>query len=359
MTLVYVILAAIVGFACGYFFRLGFEKGSQSRNWLPTEGVEQTGLVTSDESDVPENVDVLPSYKEDSYREQLLDLKKYVNKAVEVVSELVSELTDVFSELKSINSTISSVQNKISDMASQVDGATTELENASKHLADNATRLAEIIIETSERAQVSMDNISSVGKAMEDALERSRKAVGRMNALQEITESISSIVSEIERIADKTNLLALNASIEAARAGDAGRGFAVVADEIRKLATSSKKAASDIREMTNEIIKQARMSLEESQYNMGKMGEFSKLLNDTMNNIKSIMNKIKDLEDISQDLAAVSEELNASIHEVSLSAEVLSSSTMKAQQLSELWERVEGLIDAISESISLLQKKVG
>jgi len=348
MTLVYIVLAAVVGFASGYLFSLAVGGRTTASAEMPSDDIYRADEDCGESSSAGYVVD-------DEYKDRLIKLRKYVAEATAVMGDLVDELGDVLSEMRSVSDTIAATQDKVSEMASQINNATTELENASKHLADNAAQLAGVISETVERAKVSMKNISSVGAEMNEAVHRSEKAVGRMDTLQEITRSISAVVSEIERIADKTNLLALNASIEAARAGEAGRGFAVVADEIRKLATSSKRAATDIRNMTDEIIRQARLSLEDSRHNVERMKEFSRLLRETMESIEEIMKKIEDLESITQNLAAVSQELSASIHEVSMSSELLNDSTLKVQRLSDLWNRVENIVDTLSESVSNLK----
>jgi methyl-accepting chemotaxis protein len=85
------------------------------------------------------------------------------------------------------------------------------------------------------------------------------------------------------------------------------------------------------------------------------MKEFSRLLRETMESIEEIMKKIEDLESITQNLAAVSQELSASIHEVSMSSELLNDSTLKVQRLSDLWNRVENIVDTLSESVSNLK----
>ncbi|WP_026686410.1 methyl-accepting chemotaxis protein [Azovibrio restrictus] len=99
----------------------------------------------------------------------------------------------------------------------------------------------------------SRDLMQKISRDLAVLAQESRQTMSIVDGLNSSTEQIGSILSLIKEIADQTNLLALNAAIEAARAGEAGRGFAVVADEVRKLAERTSKATSDISNLVNNI----------------------------------------------------------------------------------------------------------
>jgi len=123
-------------------------------------------------------------------------------------------------------------------------------------LASLAGRLKEEKAETVHAANIasnSRSTILNITGSLIDLAERSRKSAQQVDGLQESTDKISGIVNLIKEIADQTNLLALNAAIEAARAGEQGRGFAVVADEVRKLAERTTKATAEITDLVSEI----------------------------------------------------------------------------------------------------------
>jgi methyl-accepting chemotaxis protein len=155
------------------------------------------------------------------------------------------------------------------------------------------------------------------------------------------SKNIAGFVSTINEIASQTNLLSLNASIEAARAGDAGRGFAVVADEIRKLADQSVQAANQIQNIVKEIAsktkdtidtaKEAESIVESQTVSLNKTIQVFDFINDHVNdlasNLNNISNGIKSIEtakadtmDAIQDISAVSEETAAASEEVSATA---------------------------------------
>ena len=120
-------------------------------------------------------------------------------------------------------------------------------------------------------ASSSCDSVRAISNELNQLAEESRDALGKILGLQGSTQKIGGIVHLIKEIADQTNLLALNAAIEAARAGEAGRGFAVVADEVRKLADRTTHATSDISQLVTAI----QGETTSAQDSIGKLAEQS------------------------------------------------------------------------------------
>ena len=172
-----------------------------------------------------------------------------------------------------------------------------------------------------------MQNITDSVKQLQDAIDK----VG--NASEEIT----GITRAIGEIADETNLLSLNASIEAARAGDAGRGFAVVATEIGKLAQTSMKSVKhidtiilEIKALIEGVISQADASVDNINNSSVLIGNAVKTYDTIFENIVTVgelvqqmIQKVNQVEDVARDVAAISEEQAAGSQEILASSDVL------------------------------------
>ncbi|MFF7706519.1 methyl-accepting chemotaxis protein [Pseudomonas sp. NPDC007930] len=141
-------------------------------------------------------------------------------------------------------------------------GAVEEFSATSQHIADNmlsTERMARDNMQHTQVGRASMDQASSSLEQIAAALGETAKVI---DALGQRSQEIGGIVSVITSIAEQTNLLALNAAIEAARAGEQGRGFAVVADEVRSLASRTRQATDEISQMIDNIQQQSAQAVQ-------------------------------------------------------------------------------------------------
>ena len=148
------------------------------------------------------------------------------------------ELQALFSSLRSYRDSLGNSQDTLDALA--------------HHLLQEREESAEAGV----MAHSSRDSVYSISRGLNELAGNSREAIDKVSSLRLCAEKIGGIVKLIKEIADQTNLLALNAAIEAARAGEAGRGFAVVADEVRKLAERTTHATSDISRLVSDIQKE-------------------------------------------------------------------------------------------------------
>lgn len=142
---------------------------------------------------------------------------------------------------------------KQSERASETATAMEEMNATVMEVARNASETAMQADEARTKAQEGADIVSQSVEAIKDVDAKTDELTDNMNALNKQAEGITAILGVITDIADQTNLLALNAAIEAARAGEAGRGFAVVADEVRKLAEKTMDATKQVEESIDGI----------------------------------------------------------------------------------------------------------
>ncbi|TMP41154.1 hypothetical protein CWB96_22235 [Pseudoalteromonas citrea] len=198
-------------------------------------------------------------------------------------NEQSSQMQSMSTSISEMTETVASVASSIHSTLEEVEKASTEAEQGELVLLKN------------------VDSISELGKTIE----------GSANVIQQLnndTVSISSVLAEIKGIAEQTNLLALNAAIEAARAGEQGRGFAVVADEVRSLASRTQESTQEIQSAIENLINGAQQAVESMTSSQQASRECVDGINSVKNMLHSIVESIQTIRDMSQQIAAASEQ---------------------------------------------------
>ncbi|MET4561951.1 methyl-accepting chemotaxis protein [Lysinibacillus parviboronicapiens] len=245
-------------------------------------------------------------------------------------------------------------------MTEETAAAMEETATGIQQIADSANTAAESSIAASLASERG-DHVVQQVIAQMQLINNSVEQIGTtINGLHVNTKKISDIVSIITAIADQTNLLALNAAIEAARAGEHGKGFAVVADEVRRLAEQSSQSATEIYNLISTIQSDSNASITvmekgkaDVKVGMEFTNEVGKIFNEILTSAEEVANQIREISAASQQISASSEEVSASVNNIKQSAEQsseFSSNVSKATQ-----EQLATMQDVKEASTSLGQ----
>lgn len=273
-------------------------------------------------------------------------------------TSMQGQFEGVFADLqRDMNHTIETLTTMVEDIAETSDGvlnSSADISTRASDLANRTEKNAASIEETaaaahqiSQSLQTVSDSVHGASKMADDARTEAEKsdaivsaAVGAMGRVAESSRHILSIIDVIEDISFQINLLALNAGVEAARAGDAGRGFSVVAAEVRGLAKKTSEAVNDISQLINEssanikeggeLVTKASGALQGIAGGVIKISErmqsVTTAVAEQSSGVSGITNAISDLDQSTQQNAAMFEEVTAACHSLTDDAKVLGSS---------------------------------
>ncbi|MDH5427622.1 MAG: methyl-accepting chemotaxis protein [Nitrospirota bacterium] len=211
--------------------------------------------------------------------------------------------------------------------AVQSASAVEEMTMTAGEVARNSTEAARIAQESAETARSGQEVVTQAVTGMQQVSEAVVQAATIITTLGRSSDQIGAIVRVIEDIADQTNLLALNAAIEAARAGEQGRGFAVVADEVRKLAERTTKATKEIGDMIRQIQQDTKSAVASMDEGTNQVGHGVELANKTGEALSKIHSMINSTAGMIQQIASAAEEQSNATRQIAGDLEAMSQTT--------------------------------
>ena len=337
-----------------------------------------TGDVTADcnvSSHIKETVSLINSFYTlkdalgDSMR-SVQDAAGELNRSIVNVDGMTGNNVNSISQINTAVNEVADTSQNVATNAQVMAEKAMDLENEIEKLNENVRTLYDASQTIKNANADATDCMKSVYAGSNESVSAMQEINGKINETNAAVADIVSAIQVIESIAAQTNLLSLNASIEAARAGDAGRGFAVVADEIRALADSSAESAKEIKQIidrvtvlsdgTVEISNRVFDVIREEQTDIENAQEKFNVLSDSVeasiNEIETIRQMAVTLDDIKTELArattemgAISEELGASAEEVAASCQTVTEACEDTQNSTTEMRRInENMSEAIS-----------
>ncbi|AFU97825.1 methyl-accepting chemotaxis protein [Simiduia agarivorans] len=224
------------------------------------------------------------------------------------VIQVISPLTDVAKRLNGVSHETERLSNQQASSSEEVTNAMSDMMRSVNNVAQNAGSAAQAAQDADKEAKAGLNVVQDTVKTINSLANEVERAAEVIAKLESDTDSVAGILDVIKGIAEQTNLLALNAAIEAARAGEQGRGFAVVADEVRTLASRTQESTHEIQTVIEQLQTAAREAVQVME--TGKTGASRSVAQagETGESLAAITNKVTSITDMNKRIAAATEE---------------------------------------------------
>jgi len=290
---------------------------------------------------------------------------------------MIKNLTDIVRMITMNAEQLVSAANEVSSAAEEMSRGAQQQTNQMGQVSTAIEEMTATILQTSKNTG---EASKASGSANQTAGDGGRIVAETISGMQRITQvvkesadsiaklaksadQIGEIIGVIDDIADQTNLLALNAAIEAARAGEQGRGFAVVADEVRKLAERTGKATGEITDMIKGIQKETADAVQSMQAGISEVDKGRELADKAGNSLNEIVNMSQQVMDMIQQIATASEEQSAAAEQISKNVESVSAipkqTATGAEQSASAAEQLNRQAESLNKLVSQFKISAG
>ncbi len=355
------IMIIVIAIIIGIVIFVSFVVGNTISKPIKTlaKGVEQFGsgdLTTQFQSKGKDEIAHMASALNSmavSLRESMRSVKNSADtidnfsRELEQIAQHSSDIANKLSlRAEEINRNVQNASASIQQVSSGVEEVAASAQNVSKSTQQLSER-AERVTNSAKEGEKAIEKIVEIVARAKERADLTTRTVG---GLTEDAKNIATIVETINSIAEQTNLLALNAAIEAARAGEAGRGFAVVADEIRKLAEQSKSATENIANILRKIQQSAKDADEQTNQTAKVVEEASEQASVVGKRLKDILFEVESMGSMVESTAASAQEQSAATQEM---ASAMDNAT---KAVTSIVQQIEGMMELVKDQTDGAQK---